>query len=121
MSRPAASVAVTHSRNGFRFAEKMEAHIHVVDQEIENAAAAFGCVFQPSAPCRGCTAAAEEGAPHCPETGHRIAQRHILGEEAQHLRAHQDFTGVFRFGNHAVRARAIECDGLFHQYVFAGA
>ena len=87
-------VAVTHGRNGFRFAEKMEAHVDVVDQEIENAAAAFGGSFSHPPHAGAAQRRRKKALAHRAESGHGIAQRHIFGEEAQHLRAHEDFAGA---------------------------
>ena len=108
-----------------------QAHIHLGRPAITGGIVLFLCTNLGNAPA---TVPTPQACPAAPATisgtltaadvvaqaGQGIAQRHVLGEEAEHLRAHQDAPCFFGFRDDAVARCAVQGYGLFDQHVLAG-
>ncbi len=100
----------------------MEAHVHVVNQQIEDGAAADRRVQQPRAPGGRRAPPPECGRAHGAEAArfHAVHHRAVHGEEAYHLGDHQDAAAASGGVEHGIRRSGIERHGLFDQHVLAG-
>ena len=116
-------IFVSGCRYSLGLAEDVQAEIDIVDQQIEDTAAALRGVGQPRAPGRSGAAPAENGGADLAEAPgtEDIRGRPVGRNETHHLGSHEDAAVKFGLGDHAICGGAIERHGLFDEHVFAGA
>src|ERR1051326_56896 len=103
-------IFISGGGNGGGLAEQVDAKINIVDEEVEYAAAAFGGICQPLAPCGSSTAPAEQGRAHFTERSgfHALGGFAVRTDEAQNLPSHQQAATLAGSGEHFVGGGAIE-------------
>jgi hypothetical protein len=113
-------IAAAHGRHRFRPAEQMQAHVDVVDQKVEHAAAALLRVLEPSAPCGAAQRRRKKAPRTAPSPGRAWRSATYSGKKRSTCAVMRILPARFA-GDHAARGGALQRHGLFHQNVLAGA
>ena len=99
-----------------------EGLVEVVDEEVEDGAAAFGGVSEPGGPAGEARDAGEvegkEWAVAVVADG--VGEVHIGGEEADDVGDHEGCAAAGGGGDDSAASREIECEGLFAEDVLTG-
>ena len=99
----------------------MQRHVDVVDQQVEDCAAAAGGIALPFAPVGPGAASAKRRGAQRADAGKRSFERTIRGKESQHVGDHRDALRRAGLFDHPVAGSGGEGHGLLDQHVFPAA